>query len=113
MSLGKKESNATSIVIFGASGDLTARKLVPALFNQYRKGRLPENFHIVGTARSEISHEQFREKMRRGVEELANFECPKQEWTDFSQRLWYLQAMVGGASLSKSRSAEIQKALSN
>ncbi|MEA1977580.1 MAG: hypothetical protein U9N80_06735, partial [Chloroflexota bacterium] len=49
MSLGKTGSNATSIVIFGASGDLTARKLVPALFNQYRKGRLPEDVHIVGT----------------------------------------------------------------
>ena len=91
MSLGKKESNSTSIVIFGASGDLTARKLVPALFNQYRKGRLPKDFHIVGTARSEISHEQFREKMRRGVEELANFECPEKEWMDFSKRLWYLR----------------------
>ena len=77
MSLGKKGSNSTSIVIFGASGDLTARKLVPALFNQYRKGRLPKNFHIVGTARSEIRHEQFRDKMRRGVEELANFESPE------------------------------------
>lgn len=88
------EVKSTAIVIFGASGDLTARKLVPALFNQFRKGRLPKDFHIVGTARSEISHEQFREKMRRGVEELANFECPKQEWMDFSQRLWYLQGDI-------------------
>lgn len=84
----------TAIVIFGASGDLTARKLVPALFNLYRKGRLPAEIQIVGTARSEISHEQFREKMRRGVEELANFECPKEEWMDFSQRLWYLRGDI-------------------
>jgi len=91
MSLGKKGSNSTSIVIFGASGDLTARKLVPALFNQYRKGRLPKDFQIVGTARSEISHEQFREDMRLGVETLAQMECPEDEWKDFCQRLWYIQ----------------------
>ena len=90
MSLNE-ESNSTSIVIFGASGDLTVRKLVPALFNQYRKGRLPKDFHIVGTARSEISHEQFRKDMRRGVEELAQMECPEDEWMEFCQRLWYLQ----------------------
>ncbi len=94
MNSGNVDAKSTAIVIFGASGDLTARKLVPALFNQYRKGRLPTEIQIVGTARSEISHEQFREKMRRGVEELANFECPKQEWMDFSQRLWYLRGDI-------------------
>ena len=91
MSQGEKGSNATSIVIFGASGDLTVRKLVPALFNQFRKGRLPKHFQVVGTARTETSHEQFREDMRKGVEELAHMECPEDEWKDFCQRLWYIQ----------------------
>jgi len=91
MSIGDKGSNSTSIVIFGASGDLTVRKLVPALFNQFRKGRLPKDFQIVGTARSTISHEQFQEDMRQGVEELAQMECPEDEWKEFCQRLWYLQ----------------------
>jgi len=91
MSPGNEASNSTSIVIFGASGDLTARKLVPALFNQYRKGRLPKEFHVVGTARTEISHEHFREDMRQGVEELAHKVCPADEWKDFCQRLWYIQ----------------------
>ena len=47
------ESSAepTTVVIFGASGDLTRRKLIPALFNLYRKGRLPANTRIVGFAR--------------------------------------------------------------
>jgi len=91
MSPGNEASNSTSIVIFGASGDLTVRKLVPALFNQYCKGRLPKDFQVLGTARREISHEKFREDMRQGVENLAKMECPGKEWNEFSQRLWYLR----------------------
>ncbi len=45
-------SLSTTIVIFGASGDLTERKLIPALFSLYRKNRLPENLHIVGNSRT-------------------------------------------------------------
>jgi glucose-6-phosphate 1-dehydrogenase len=91
MSPGIKGSTSTSIVIFGASGDLTVRKLIPALFHQYRKGRLLGDFQIVGTARSEISQGQFREDMRQGVEKLAKMQCPDDEWKDFCQRLWYKQ----------------------
>ena len=50
----------TSIVIFGASGDLTKRKLVPALFHQYVKGQIPKAINIVGTSRSEFTHDEFR-----------------------------------------------------
>ncbi|SUB23577.1 glucose-6-phosphate dehydrogenase [Avibacterium avium] len=51
------------IVIFGASGDLTHRKLIPALYNLYKLGRLAENFSVLGVARTEMTDEQFREKM--------------------------------------------------
>ena len=43
------------IVIFGASGDLTHRKLIPALYNLYKIGRLTENFSVLGVARSELN----------------------------------------------------------
>ena len=49
------------IVIFGASGDLTHRKLIPALYNLYKIGRLTENFSVLGVARSELNDETFRE----------------------------------------------------
>lgn len=55
------------IVIFGASGDLTYRKLIPALYNLYKIGRLTENFSVLGVARSELSDESFREKMRAAL----------------------------------------------
>jgi len=61
----KAENNC--IVIFGASGDLTHRKLIPALYNLYKIGRLTENFSVLGVARSELNDETFREKMRNAL----------------------------------------------
>ncbi len=50
------------IVIFGASGDLTFRKLIPALYNLYKIGRLGEHFSVLGVSRSELTDESFRQK---------------------------------------------------
>ncbi|MFN2190500.1 MAG: glucose-6-phosphate dehydrogenase, partial [Candidatus Promineifilaceae bacterium] len=50
----------TSIVIFGASGDLTRRKLIPALFSLYCKKKLPQNWRIIGLSRSHLSDDDFR-----------------------------------------------------
>lgn len=51
------------LVIFGASGDLTARKLVPALFNLYEAKQLPDNFVVLGASRSDMTDTQFRSKV--------------------------------------------------
>ena len=59
------------LVIFGASGDLTKRKLIPALYNLALEKRLPERFAVVGYARSEMTHEAFRDKMRDAVKEFS------------------------------------------
>ena len=62
-----------SLIIFGASGDLTQRKLIPAIFSIYRRGLLPDNFFIVGCARSELSDDEFRNKMGEAlIEEDKN-----------------------------------------
>ncbi|NOZ48669.1 MAG: glucose-6-phosphate dehydrogenase [Chloroflexi bacterium] len=79
-----------TIVIFGASGDLTYRKLVPALHSLACAKLLPEDFIIVGAARSNLSHEDFRTRMNEGVEKfgrLTGDQC--MPWADFSQRLFY------------------------
>ncbi len=80
----------TSIVIFGASGDLTQRKLVPALYNQRIKGRIQDGVNIVGSARTPFSHEEFRNRMRRGMEELAGMAPETESWNEFSEKLWYV-----------------------
>jgi glucose-6-phosphate 1-dehydrogenase len=77
------------IIIFGASGDLTWRKLVPALYKLRRERRIPAETTIVGVARREWSHEYFREQMQKGMEEAhANVELGEL-WQDFSQGLFY------------------------
>ena len=85
----------TSIVIFGASGDLTRRKLVPALFHQYVKGQIPKAINIVGTSRSEFTHDEFRQQMFDGMADLTGIVPSKVEWEEFSQKLWYVSGDVG------------------
>jgi glucose-6-phosphate 1-dehydrogenase len=80
-----------SIVIFGASGDLTERKLIPSLFNLCRKDRMPEKFRIVGYGNTQFSDEQFRTHLKEGVEEFASFEYTEEEWKRFASSLNYLQ----------------------
>jgi len=85
------------IVIFGASGDLTARMLLPALFDLARSRRLPEKFYILGCARRPISADQFRDAMQRSVTERGRFRPENDsEWKEFGQRLEYLS--VDGAN---------------
>lgn len=79
----------TTIVIFGASGDLTGRKLVPALYNNFRKGRLPENTKIIGSARSAFSDEVFREKMREDIQKYAPADFNASRWEEFAPCLHY------------------------
>lgn len=76
-----------AIVIIGASGDLTARKLMPALFDLYTKGGLPDTFNIVGCARTELTHEQFRTNMREAL--ARNGKLQDEKWHDFAQALYY------------------------
>jgi len=77
------------IVIFGASGDLTQRKLVPALYKLRRERRIPPETTIVGVARREWSDDYFREKMREGIEQFSDGIGQEELWKDFSQGLFY------------------------
>ncbi len=98
------------LVIFGASGDLTQRKLVPALYQMMRERRLPLEFTLVGVARREEkrradravvrvgtvleinrewSHDFFREHMREGVEEFGSGLGSELLWEEFAKGLFY------------------------
>lgn len=80
-----------SIIIFGASGDLTQRKLIPSLFNLCRKDRMPEKFRIVGYGNTEFTNEQFQAHLKEGLDEFASFEYTEAEWKQFAPTLEYLQ----------------------
>jgi glucose-6-phosphate 1-dehydrogenase len=77
------------LVIFGASGDLTQRKLVPALYQLKRERRLPAEMTIVGVARRDWSHDYFREQMRQGIEEFSDGIGNESVWQDFAEGLYY------------------------
>ena len=65
---GRKVDEPCTIVIFGASGDLTVRKLIPALYHLFIEGQMPESFRVVGFARREKTDESWRKEMRAGSE---------------------------------------------
>ena len=80
----------TSLVIFGASGDLTQRKLIPALFSLYQRERLPGRLQIVGSARSPFSDEQFRAHLRDGAQQHATKDFDDAAWDGFAAAISYL-----------------------
>jgi glucose-6-phosphate 1-dehydrogenase len=78
------------MVIFGASGDLTSRKLVPALYDLAAQRRLPLEFAVVGISRTEMSHEEFRDKLRKTLEEQRSGEVSDDVWESFSNGIFYM-----------------------
>ena len=80
-----------TIVIFGASGDLTHRKLIPALYNSFRKNRLPEHIRIVGFARRPYTDESFRTRLKEGIIEFSDGTYDANLWEHFSPKITYFQ----------------------
>jgi len=75
------------LVIFGASGDLTKRKLVPALYELCRNRQLPRHCGILGVSRTKMTDDQFREKMKPWCEKQDGF--TEESWAHFRERLHY------------------------
>ncbi|MCW6036226.1 glucose-6-phosphate dehydrogenase [Spirulina subsalsa FACHB-351] len=86
------------LTIFGASGDLTQRKLVPALYQLKKERRLPPEITIVGVARRDWSDDYFREQMRQGVEEFGGGIGNEAVWNDFAQGLFYCSGNMDEAA---------------
>jgi len=81
----------TAMVVFGGSGDLAHRKIVPALYNLELHRLLPQNFAFVGSSRSEYSDEEYRADMRKAVEEFSRTQpIQHQVWESFASRLHYI-----------------------
>ena len=80
--------HGTTLLIFGASGDLTSRKLIPSLFNLFCKGRLPEDLAIVGTSRTQMTDDEWRERLRAKL----SGEVGAEDWANFALRVHYVPA---------------------
>src|SRR5262249_28742076 len=85
-----REAAPCTMVIFGASGDLTKRPLVPALYNLKRAGLLPAGFRLIGVARTELSSEAFRDEFTKAITDFATTDVDMAEWEDLVARVSYL-----------------------
>ena len=95
------------IVVVGASGDLTARKIVPALFNLYLNDGLSDPFLVVGCARTKLSNQGFRDKMKKALK-TANI-LDDQKWQDFSKSLYYQAIDYGELPSFKALASTLRK----
>ena len=102
-----------SVLIFGANGDLTMRKLLPALFRLAYERKLPAGFSIVGNSRTALTHEQFRAKMRESVEKyIENSPFDAALWEDFERGIFYVPGDLGDPACYaalKQQLAEIER----
>jgi glucose-6-phosphate 1-dehydrogenase len=80
------------VVIFGATGDLSRRKLVPALYHLHRHGSLHACYGILGVSRSSMSDEEFRQQMRKACRDTEEDEFDHESWSAFARRLHYMAA---------------------
>lgn len=87
--MSEQSSSAPTLVIFGASGDLTSRKLMPAIYHLYRKKRIPEGTHIVGFSRSQFSHDAFRDHLGEKIREFSK-DYDADAWAALAANVYYV-----------------------
>ncbi len=90
------------IVLFGASGDLAARKLLPGLFHLDRAGLMPADYRIVGTAGTDYTdHDGFRDHVREALDEFCRIDVSGEDFEAFSDRITYVQVDAGPQALQE------------
>lgn len=91
---------ATTLVIFGASGDLTRRKLLPAVYNLSRGNRLPARFAVIGVARSPLDDDSFREQFRESLREFVGAGAIQEEVAvSLAARIFYVRGELDDPGL--------------
>src|SRR6266404_5587906 len=100
-----------AIVIFGANGDLTKRKLMPALYKLAHERRIPPEFAVIGNSRTPMSDQQFRDRMR---EEVAHFlegdPIEPSVWDSFAAGLYYVSGDLNDSGFYKTLAAKLDEA---
>ncbi len=95
----ERPANPCVFVIFGASGDLTKRLLMPAIYNLACDGLLPQNFAIVGTAKTDLNHESFREQMSKDIRQFTTRDFDNKVWDEFVKNLYYVSGSFDDPSM--------------
>src|SRR4051812_9783000 len=96
-----------TLVIFGASGDLTRRKLLPAVYHLSRGQRLPARFSVVGVARTPMSDDQFRQQFHDSLKEFAGVASPDEVSTALARELTYVSGELDDPALYTALAARL------
>ena len=88
-----------TLVIFGGSGDLTRRKLLPAVYNLILDGLLPPNYAVIGIGRKKWSDDEFRKVALEGIEKFSRQSMQPDKWDDFAKRLHYVAGSIDDSQL--------------
>jgi len=99
----------TALVIFGASGDLTRRKLLPAVYQLARQQRLPARFSVIGVARTSMTDEDFREQFRQSLAEFADLQQPDEVAAALSRALSYISGEMDDPRLYECLCAKLRE----
>jgi len=97
--MSSRHADGCVFVIFGASGDLTRSKLLPAIFNLCEDGHLPDEFAIVGVARPQIDQAAYRKQMREQVRQAEGEPLQPEKWKPIEDRLYYISGEFNDPAL--------------
>lgn len=105
-----KKVNPTIFIIFGGTGDLTKRKIMPALYNLFLDGWLPEKFGIIGTSSTKMTDEKYKGELLSALNEFSRKgKSNKEEWSKFSSHIFHQAADITDASTFKPFGELIEK----
>ncbi|MEJ2039380.1 MAG: glucose-6-phosphate dehydrogenase, partial [Desulfosarcinaceae bacterium] len=105
-----KSPDPSVFVIFGAGGDLTWRKLVPALYNLYLDQLLPKKFKVLGLGLNDYDDAQFRDHLRQGVDRFSRSGKPKDgPWNAFAENLHFIKADLTTAKVYQNLAHQLDK----
>lgn len=103
-----KKARPSIIVIFGGTGDLAKRKLIPAFYNLFLDDWMPEKFAIIGLGRTELDNDTYRSHLSQGLTDFSRTGSPAQEkWEEFSPNVSYFQSNIDDAGSYQSLAAQL------
>src|SRR4051794_13088519 len=97
--LERRPVHPTTTVIFGASGDLAKRKLLPAIYNLAHEGALPEQFNLIGVSRGEMSDDEFRKGAREAIAEFSRRDADDKVLDALIERFRYVTGSFDDESM--------------
>src|SRR5689334_22749953 len=105
-----RRAETCAMVIFGAGGDLTKRKLMPALYHLRKQGLVPDDFTVVGVAREPYDDDSYRDMMQKAIKENAGQGFDQKIWDQFSRRINYLCGDFGNPSTYRALQKKLETA---